>query len=81
MPDGLTAAAEVMGLTRFHRLLKRYGIHITVHQKLTRRIVGRDGRNQPMLIEFGREIRALFDLLDADSRGEFFRHWPRVLGL
>src|SRR5690606_35808270 len=74
VPQGLAAAAVVMRLAGLDRALERLGVHVAVHQQLAGLVIRGNGGDQAALVELRRELRAFLDLLDADARGELFRH-------
>ncbi len=70
MPQGLAAAAVVVGLTGFHGALERLRVHVAVHEHLAGGVIGGHHRNESVLVELRRELHALLHLLDAFPDGK-----------
>ena len=67
VPDGLAAAAEIMRFTGLDGFRQCLGVHVAMHQQFAGCVVGRDGRDQAVFVEFGRKFGAFFDLFDGLS--------------
>ena len=70
VPEALTAAAEVVGLTGGDCFFESLAVHHRDHQQFARGMVGGDTGNEALLVELGGQFGPLLDLLDRNTGGK-----------